>query len=220
MTELKSFPQEWQAPSVIPALGQAASFGADSELFVRFYEFKEYNHFASEKAGYKMFDKKLYVRIQRPGDKFCIVIREAKNSDFIRFPLQYEAFKSGKTERLGTPLMEWDVYMSEAELAVLSAYGIEYVHQVAQLNEVQAQALGNNARHLVTRAKFDTQDVEEKKKASELQAKLDEISEKHSLEMKEMEERFQKLLEGKSSTTSKKGKGKNSDSDLVLGDDA
>lgn len=202
---LNTFPEEWQSPTGPTQLGQAAKFGQDSELYVRFYNTKLYNHVKSVEAGFKVFDDAEFVDIMRPGDKSWMVRRKVKASDIRRFPLQYEAFKTGRIEKLGTPLSQWDIPgLSDGEIAVFKAYGIEYVHQVAQMNEVQAQSLGVNAKYLISRAKLDVQEQGVIEKNTELQMKLDEVSAKHRQEMAEMEERLLSLMATKSAESAQK----------------
>lgn len=197
---LNTFPEEWQSPISTPQLGAAAQFGADSQLFVKFYTYKEEIYSRSEKAGYKVFEDKEYITIQRPGDKFAIVRREATSYDKMRFPMQYEAYKKGDSKQLGIPLAAWNVPgLSEGELAVFKAYGIEYVHQVAQMNEVQAQSLGNNAKYLINRAKIEIADNNQREENAKLQAMLDEQTKKHQEELKAMENRLLSLMATKSS---------------------
>lgn len=202
---LNTFPEEWQSPMGQTQLGQAARFGQDSELYVRFYNDKVYNHVKSVEAGFKVFDDEEHVTIMRPGDKSWTVKRKVTLSDMRRFPVQYEAFKSGKVEKLGVPLSQWDIPgLSEGEISIFKAYGIEYVHQVAQMNEVQQQSLGVNAKYLVSRAKLDIQEQGVIEKNTELQMKLDEVSEKHRQEMREMEERLLSLMATKSAESAQK----------------
>jgi hypothetical protein len=202
---LNTFPEEWQSATTPTQLGQAAQFGHDSQLFVKFYNEKVYNHIESEKAGFKVFDDKEYVHIMRPGDRTWSVKRPVKQSDLRRFPLQYEAFKTGKTEKLGIPIAQWDIPgLSEGEISIFKAYGIEYVHQVAQMNEVQQQSLGVNAKYLVSRAKLEVQEQNAIQQNTELQAKLDEVSAKHRAEMQEMEERLLALMATKSAESAQK----------------
>ena len=202
---LNTFPEEWQAPISQTQLGQAAQFGQDSQLHVRFYNEKILNFVESEKVGYKVFDDVEYVHIMRPGDKTWTVRRPVKPSDLRRFPLQYEAFKTGRVEKLGIPIAQWDVPgLSEGEISIFKAYGIEYVHQVAQMNEVQQQSLGVNAKHLVARAKLEVQEQGVKEKNTELQIKLDELSAKHKQEMEEMESRLLSLMATKSAESAQK----------------
>lgn len=197
---LNSFPEEWQSPISAPQLGQAAQFGADSQLFVKFYTYKEEIYSESEKVGYKVFKDKEYITIQRPGDRFAIVRREATPYDKMRFPMQYEAYKKGNTEQLGIPLAAWNIPgLSEGELAVFKAYGIEFVHQVAQMNEVQAQSLGNNAKYLINRAKIEIADSNQREENAKLQALLDDQTKKHQEELQAMEARLISLMETKAS---------------------
>ncbi len=202
---LNTFPEEWQSPTGPTALGQAAQFGQDSQLHVRFYNEKILDFVASKAAEYKVFNDVEYVHIMRPGDKTWTVRRPVKASDLRRFPLQYEAFKTGRVEKLGLPITQWDVPgLSEGEISIFKAYGIEYVHQVAAMNEVQQQSLGVNAKHLVARAKLEVQEQGVKEKNTELQIKLDEVSAKHRQEMAEMEERLLSLMATKSAESTQK----------------
>ena len=85
----------------------------DDKLYVRFYEFAEYQKRPSEGylnekgetvpgAGRKVFENKVYVEIIPPGDGAHNVINRAvRESDKGRWPKQWERFKAGSKPRLG-----------------------------------------------------------------------------------------------------------------------
>lgn len=210
--QLLSFPNEWEKPQgfvpVGPHAQQKALFGVDSELNVRFVMYPEIDELQTLNQGFKVLNYKEYVRIQRPGDRTTVVFREAKMSDRGRFPLQYEAFKSGKSEKIGIPLEAWDYQLGETDLYTFKVLGIEYVHEIANMSDVQQLTLGIDAKNIVARAKITCSEVSEKDAAAALQAKFDEQTEMYKkLEQanKDMEERMLALMAQKSSERGYRG---------------
>lgn len=94
------------------------------------------------------------------------------------------------------------MHLSDSDIAIFKAYNIEYVHEIAGMNEIQMQSLGQNAKYLVSRAILDTKDADAKKEAAELQTKFDEQEEKYKKmleeQAKEYEQRMLNLMATKS----------------------
>lgn len=197
--QLGSPPPEWQSPIGLPSIGgglQQGVFGDDAQLSVRFVMFPEILEKESFEKGYKVIVHKEYVRIQRLGDRTTIYFQPARQRDRLRFPQQYQAFKTGKTERFGIPLEAWDFPLSESELLTFKLLGIEYVHQIAAMDEGQMLSLGGNGGAIIARAKITTNEVSSKEAAAGLQAKFDSI-EKELATQRDQNAQLMKLLTAK-----------------------
>lgn len=187
---LNSFPTSdgafpgWQAPVAHSNAGMGiknAQFGDDARLNVRFYMRPTINEFLTEQnlskgIMQKHIDYVEHVRIQPIGDRTTVYDQPAMPRHKARFPHQYEAFKSGRQERVGIPLEAWDYQLSETEILTFKILGIEYVHQIANMNDVQQNSLGIDAKNIMARAKLTCSETSEKEAAAALQAKFDAIT--------------------------------------------
>lgn len=197
--QLGSPPPEWQSPIGLPSIGgglQQGVFGDDAQLSVRFVMYPEIMEKESIEKGYKVIVHKEYVRIQRLGDKTTVYFQPSRQRDRLRFPQAYQAFKTGKTERCGIPLEAWDFPLTETEMLTFRLLGIEYVHQIAAMDESQRSSLGGNGDAIIARAKITTNEVNTKEAAASLQAKFDSI-EKELATQRDQNAQLMKLLTAK-----------------------
>jgi hypothetical protein len=185
MSELGMLPQEWERHIGMTDVSGANGFvknpvyGADSQLFVRFDMMPEatWNEVDGEKIV-KEITKHEYVWIQRPGDKTQIYHQRAQRRHIRRFPKHYEAFKSGKEQgMLGLPLTSWDYQLSMSDLMTLKLMGIEYVHQLATINDTTLPVLGLQGKHWRAAAQVTMNELADKQKKTEFQVELNERDE-------------------------------------------
>ena len=88
-------------------INQAGPNGDDT-LYVQFFTSPVKMDFRSEEEGRPIYEERLHVRIQAPGDNLNVVEREAHEGDKIRFPRQWMAYQVRQTEAVeGTPLDKW-----------------------------------------------------------------------------------------------------------------
>lgn len=185
MSDFGLLPQEWErhnsAFDVNGANGlvKNLAFGADQQLFVRFDYMPEARwHEVDGEKVVKEIVKKEYIWIQRPGDKTQIYHQKAKKKDIRRFPKHYEAFKSGKEQgMLGIPLTSWDYQLSTADIHTLRLLGIEYVHQLANLNDSTLPVLGLEGKRWRAAAQVTVQEFMDKQAKTDLQTALNERDE-------------------------------------------
>lgn len=186
---LGEFPKEWIKPETMASFANGALqrgvFGDDRRLSVRFVMFPEIQEKETLAAGYKVLKYREYIRIQPIGDKTTIYFQPAKQADKARFPIQYEAFKSGRQELVGIPIEAWDYQLSETQLLTFRTLGIQFVHEIAGMSDTQKMSLGIDGKNIVARAKITCAEVSEKDAKATLQAKFDEQS---SLIAKQQEE--------------------------------
>jgi hypothetical protein len=80
------------------------SNAGDKSLYVQFYMHFNENQTKSQEAGRPVFDDCEFVKIFSPGDRTNIIDRPVRESDKLRFPGQYAAFKANKEQQAsGTP---------------------------------------------------------------------------------------------------------------------
>ncbi len=190
MNDFGLLPQEWErqnsAQDVLGANGfvKNLTFGADQQLFVRFDLMPEARYVEKiDERGEKIsvvkeITKHEYVWIQRPGDKTQVYHQRAKRRHIRRFPKHYEAFKSGKEQgMLGIPLSSWDYQLSTADIHSLRLLGVEYVHQLANINDSTLPVLGLEGKRWRAAAQVTMQEFADKQAKTELQTALNERDE-------------------------------------------
>lgn len=75
------------------------------------------------------------ITIIIPGDRNTVIDTMVTEDHKNRFPLEYQAFKAGKTAaETGTPLNVW-FYLKPAEIKTLESAGIRTLEQLASLND-------------------------------------------------------------------------------------
>jgi hypothetical protein len=111
------------------------SNAGDKSLYVQFYMHFNENQTKSQEAGRPVFDDCEFVKIFSPGDRTNIIDRPVRESDKLRFPGQYAAFKANKEQQAsGTPLAEWPI-VSRSMAEELKYLGFHTVEQIAEAND-------------------------------------------------------------------------------------
>src|SRR6185437_13319017 len=91
----------------LTGLPQARDPG-DDRLWVQFERCSHLDDAASRDQKRPVFEMLDYVRIVVPGDQTTMVHRPVRESDKLRFPRQWEAYRNGNTSQVqGFPLTEW-----------------------------------------------------------------------------------------------------------------
>jgi uncharacterized coiled-coil protein SlyX len=109
---------------------------ADDKLYVRFFMDVLPDDEATKTTGIKKFRDVEMVQIMVPGDKRNITIREARDSDKVRFARHYERFQANNKEEAldGFPLSQWGL-LSKAQTEELRYLGFRTVEHVANAND-------------------------------------------------------------------------------------
>lgn len=122
------------------------NFGNPSAQVVNFYWNAVPHAGKSREAGRPMYERKIFVTVNEPGDRLQQVNREIEESDKQRWPMQWRAFLENRAQvPEGTPidnlfpvnpdisgtLRGWGVHTVE-QLANLSAHGIDSIGMGAQ----------------------------------------------------------------------------------------
>lgn len=109
----------------------------DDKLFVVFYKGVLKEEDASVQAGRPIYKDYDMVRIYTPGDRNNVIDRPMCESDMVRWPKQYAAFKAGASEEaqlVGTLLTDWPG-VGRAMCEELRYFGIRTVEQLADAND-------------------------------------------------------------------------------------
>jgi hypothetical protein len=152
----------------------------DDVLWVQFYKHPVKMDFKSEEEGRPIFEERVFIRIQAPGDTLNMTEREAWEGDYRRFPRQWMAFQAqDNTDGLtGTPVQEWSA-LNRAQVEELKALKFMTVEQLAGASDTQLQRIGMGGHGLRAKAQAylaaaaDTAVVQ--KQAAELQQRDAEI---------------------------------------------
>lgn len=193
------------------ALGMAVLHGqpnpGDDKLMVRFYRKPVEDEVASAAAGRPIFKDVEYVKIYVPGDIVNVIDRPAwldprqKQSDLVRFPKQYAAFKSGTDQdraSAGVPLAKLPG-ITQGQVEEFKHFQIHTIEALAQIDDgicqrfMGAQTLKRRAQDWLEAAagnapvermrveleKRDAALEEEKHKREELEAQVAELMRAH-----------------------------------------
>lgn len=204
-------PPEWEPiKSFIPVPGasgmQQAVFDDGTGQQVQFYLRPVRNEKASVEAGQLIVEQKEFVKVQKLGDKLTIFDNNAEGYHRVRFPKAYIAFRDGAPQKRGLRLEEWDYQLTDTQIMTFKLLGIEYVHDICNISDAQQDTLGIDARHIVARAKIDTQEAHAKAQAAGLQEQLD--STRRSLEKLQNENaQIMAMLQDKSNAKEKEEEG-------------
>jgi hypothetical protein len=112
-----------------------------SQLLVEFYLDHEHQPFASEKAGYPVFEPKEKVKITHPGgsEVHCAYVAEKHIREY---PRQYRRFKQGLEQAVdGTPVEQWPA-ATPGEVKLCKHGGVLSVEQLSVLDDTAIGRLG------------------------------------------------------------------------------
>lgn len=115
-------------------------FQGDTKLHVRFYSRPDMNAAKSRDAGRPIYEEIDFVEIMVPGDKHCIIDREARQIDKRRFVRQWDAYKAGKVDQQsGTPLTALP-FMSASKAEEYKFFNIVTAEQLAAVADGSSAA--------------------------------------------------------------------------------
>lgn len=174
-------------PRLLAASGGAApvALGDDALMNVEFYD-KRVPVPSKSTAESIHFDKKTYVRISRPGDDKQVFDNPAKQNHMKRFPMQYQAYLTGKSQVNGTPierLLEMGV-LQKGQIEMIKLSGMSAIEQVAGASSSAIAGWGDEAKkiqdlckgYVNQRANIE-QSAESKEVRNELEALRAELAE-------------------------------------------
>lgn len=147
---------------------RAVAYGNDAGVFVEFRMEQVYQEFKSLAEGHPIYEAVPFIRIYVPGDKTKVVDRPVKleqsgdvPSDPQRFPMQWQAFKSGvQATAAGKPLAEWPL-MTTSQVKELNAINIYTVEALAEVSDAALDGLGHGGRSLRDQAKAHVEQMKD-----------------------------------------------------------
>lgn len=171
--EIDYMPDATFDPQKILRMGEGVAMpvlGDDAVLDVRFYEKRvPIPSKSTEEAIH--FEKRDYCRIQRPGDKSTVWDQPAREADKQRFPYQWQAYRAGKSQDVGTPIER--VYelglLSEPQVLMLKASGVKTVEQASMATEAVVSGWGSDGPTIQKFCKGFIAQREKAAKASDLE---------------------------------------------------
>lgn len=115
---------------------------SENGALVEFYQGSVQSKSKSAEAGRPIFDDRVFVRIQTPGDTRTVIDRIATDQDRARFPKALSIYERGeKTAQEGTPLEEWPP-VTRSQMMELKHVGIMSVEVLAEVSDANIQRLG------------------------------------------------------------------------------
>lgn len=109
-------------------------YAADGKLHVRFFTKPIIDTDASQKAGRPIYRDRDMVEIMAPGNKHNIVVRPVRDSDRMRFTRQYQQFKSGAEQIIGTPL-GLAPFLLPSQVEELAFFKVRTIEQLSEMND-------------------------------------------------------------------------------------
>lgn len=115
----------------------------DSALFVQFYQKPVQNFYRTKEEGRPIFEDRLFIRIEIPGNRNSIIDTLASDTHKIRFQRQYQFFASKNPEGQlsGTPLSAWN-FLAASKVEELRFLGFRTVEQVAAASDGNISKIG------------------------------------------------------------------------------
>lgn len=166
----------------------------DDRLNVKFSMMPVEDEEASSKEGRPIYKEKLFVTIIVPGER-DVVIRQAWQKDFDRFPRQYAAFKNGQNQDAvsGTPLkiVPW---LSQSQVKELEFFNCHTVEQLAELADTHAHKF-QQIQKLRTLARDYLQAAREAAPLTAMRAELDKRDNEIETMKRQIQELSQALVE-------------------------
>ena len=178
-----------------------ATYGEDSNLLVIFYAKSVENRAKSIEQGIRVFESRVYCKIQHPGENLNIIDKPADESLKQRFSAQWEAFSTNQTyvpegtpidllfpnfphvaetlRGLGVHTIQQCAGLSAHAISSLGIGGIEYVNKSKQYLESAKEGVGFHQFQKAITEK-DTQIRILSETVSKLTERLDQIADKRS----------------------------------------
>lgn len=115
---------------------------SENGALVEFFSEAVQNNFKTAQEGRPIFEDKVFVRIQTPGDTRTSIHRMATDIDKERFSKAWEFFEKGQTVPLeGTPLEHWPT-VAASQVRELAHVHVRTVEQLAALSDASIQRMG------------------------------------------------------------------------------
>ena len=125
----------------------------DSALIPRFFIDKKLLGLKSHEAGRPIYEDREYIEIKIKGQPKQVVVEEVTARHRQQFPIAYAAFKQNKEMPVvGTPIEQLPG-LGPSLAATIKSFGVRTIEDMAALNEIGLQNIGNGARDLQKRAK-------------------------------------------------------------------
>lgn len=127
---------------------------SENGVLVAFYKDAVQNNFKTSEAGRPIFDEKVFVHLQTPGDTQTEIRRIATQQDEKKFPKAWAAFQSGEEVVLeGTPLEQWPG-VTTSQVKELAYVNVRTVEQLVGVSDANIQKLGPGYAKLKQNAKI------------------------------------------------------------------
>lgn len=168
--------------------------GEDTGTFISIYTRAMRMNKKSEDAGREIYEDRIYIKIEPPGQKKSIVDRAITAADKLRFVAAWQKFESGKeSTEGGTPIERLgDLPMSRYK--ELRAAGFRTIEQLSNAPATNINFIGPDSLNLRKAAKlFLAGQTEDSVKLSEIEAENVSLRS----DMAEMKQTLEKLTAAK-----------------------
>ena len=187
----------------------------DSALFVQFYTKPVQNNYRTIKEGRPIFEDRLCIRIEIPGNRNSIIDTFAYDNHKARFPKEWAHFErqhAADAPGSGTPLSAWPL-LQGSRVEELKALGFRTVEQVAAASDQNIRNIGmtagidpfafrDRAKRYLQAAQDDAAMQNEAERAKALEAALadekkarEESEARHKAEMDELRQLMKQAMQ-------------------------
>lgn len=163
---------------------------AQNPMNVKFFLKAVHQAFKSIEMKRPVYEDRVYVRIQQPGDITTVIEREASDSDFYRFGTQYAAFlKKNAMAKVGFPLLNWSA-ITPAQCEELENFGITIVEELAAVTDGNLDNLGPGYMQLRNEAKaFVSSEASAARENEALKSRIEKLEREREREQRELRSR-------------------------------
>ncbi len=121
---------------------------APDNRFVQFTKRPHLNKIKSREAGRPIYDARVFITIQHPGDNNHVIERFAADADAAEFPRQWAAFQAG-TAAIPEGTLLSILFPDGPEIVEnLKYFKVFTIEQLAGLTDTQIQAIGMGGRKM------------------------------------------------------------------------
>jgi hypothetical protein len=162
---------DWEIPG---EYGQVR-FGNDKHTLAVFYTRSVLNEVKSVDANRPIHENHTYVRIQPPGERLNIVDRPVKPEDKRRWPVEWNAYVTGRTQiPEGTPIEM--LFVNHPAIGdTLKGCNVFTIEQLASLSANAMDTIGMGAQDWVNKAKQYLESSEKGKDYTQLTTRMEQM---------------------------------------------
>lgn len=116
--------------------------GGPDTRFVEFKKIPQINRGKSKEEGRPVYDAKVFINIQHPGDNLNVISRLATDADTVEFPAQWRAYEAGEQAIPAGTLLSVLFPQNPEIVENMRYFKLFTVEQLAEMSDGNLQAIG------------------------------------------------------------------------------